>query len=383
MVQLFTLRALVRKLRREPGRTMLSIVAIAAAMALVLVFEGFRSGLYREIRAFPEAMPADLIAMQPGVSNLLGARSILPRRARAEVEAVPGVKVAHPLAGMPLIYTQGPRSAPVYILAYDTAGAPRRLVAGRHVEQKGEIVVDSVLARRFGLRSGDQVEFLGYRFTIVGLSTETTNPFNPYVFVRLVDLVDLYIAGDLPEDLPLDSALSFLLIELERGVDPEAVRAEIERRAPSVDVYTPAEVGESDARRARGFMGPALNLLVAVAYAGGTMVIALTLYVSVVARMREFGIMKAIGASQRRLGQEVVVEALIVLLAALGVAAAMATAVASLAGWAAPQYPVEPLEGQALLRSSVAGVAMACVGALFPIVWVRGVEPALVFRQGE
>src|SRR4029450_11271946 len=103
------LDAPARKLLHGPGRPRLSILSVASAIALVLVFEGFRTGLYREIRDFPAEMPADLIAMQAGVSNLLGARSVLPRRARAEVEAVPGVKVAHPLGGIPLIYTHGAR----------------------------------------------------------------------------------------------------------------------------------------------------------------------------------------------------------------------------------------------------------------------------------
>ena len=54
------------------------MLAVASAIARVLAFEGFRTGLYQEIRAFPEALPTDLIAMQPGVSNLLGAPSVLP-----------------------------------------------------------------------------------------------------------------------------------------------------------------------------------------------------------------------------------------------------------------------------------------------------------------
>ena len=89
-VQALALRALARRLLREPGRALLSVLAVSSAIALVLVFEGFRTGLYQEIRAFPGAMPADLIAMQPGVSNLLGARSVLPvsatrgRRTRAD-----------------------------------------------------------------------------------------------------------------------------------------------------------------------------------------------------------------------------------------------------------------------------------------------------------
>jgi hypothetical protein len=106
------LRNLCRNLLHEPGRTALSTLAVAAAITLVLVFEGFRVGLYHQVRAFPEGMPADLIATQAGVSNILGARSVLPQSARADVQAVPGVKAAHPLGGTPIIYTKGTRSAP-------------------------------------------------------------------------------------------------------------------------------------------------------------------------------------------------------------------------------------------------------------------------------
>jgi hypothetical protein len=40
------LRGFARKLLQEPGRPILSILAVASAIALVLVFEGFRTGLY-------------------------------------------------------------------------------------------------------------------------------------------------------------------------------------------------------------------------------------------------------------------------------------------------------------------------------------------------
>jgi len=99
-------------LAREWRRTTLSVAAVGAAVALVLVFQGFRAGLYAQARAFPEGLPADLVATQAGVSGILGSRSVLPQSARAEIEAVPGVRAAHPLAGMPAIYSRGTESSP-------------------------------------------------------------------------------------------------------------------------------------------------------------------------------------------------------------------------------------------------------------------------------
>lgn len=372
-----------RTLLREPARTTLNVLAVASAVALVLLFEGFRVGLYEQIRSFPAALPADLVAVQAGVSNVLGARSILPRGARAEVEAVPGVRVAHPLAGIPLIYSRGERVSPIYVVAYDTAGGPRRLSRGRGIVETGEVVIDAALASKYRLGPGDAVELLGYRFTIAGLSADGTNFFDPYVFVRLVDLVDLYMAGDLPGDLPLDAALSFLLIELEPASDRDGVRAAIERKVDSVDVFTPAELAENDVERTRGFMGPPLDILVVVAYVVGALIVGLTLYASVADRMRDFGIMKAIGAPGIRLGREVIGEALVVSALAVGLGVALTLAVAAVLRWTMPAYLVVPLEAPVLVRTMLAVVAMATFGALLPVHRAVTVDPMLVFTQAE
>jgi hypothetical protein len=118
---------------------------------------------------------------------------------------------------MPVIFSRGDQSSPIYVVAYDTAGGPRHLVSGRGIAEKDEIVVDAALARKYGFAPGDSVEFLGHTFKIAGLSADGTNFFNPYVFARLEDVVDLYLAGDLPEELATNAALSFLLVDLEPG----------------------------------------------------------------------------------------------------------------------------------------------------------------------
>ena len=129
---------LIRSLRHRPGRTVTSVLAISVSIALVLLFEGFRAGLYQSVRTVPESLPATFVAMQAGVSNVLGARSVLPSSARAEIEAIPGVRVAHPLGGAPIIYAKGDVRSPVYVLAYDTAGARRLLDERGWTDQDGD-----------------------------------------------------------------------------------------------------------------------------------------------------------------------------------------------------------------------------------------------------
>ena len=376
------IRFLHRVMRSDRTRALLSVFAVAAAVALVLIFEGFRVGLYAQVRAFPAGLPADLVAVQAGVANVLGARSVLPQGARRAIQGIQGVKIAHPLGGLPLIYVPGERRSPVYVVAYDTAGGPRHIVAGREISEPNEIIVDAALAQRYRLGPGDRVDFLGHAFTIAGLSGDGTNFFDPYVFVRLVDMIDLFLAGDLPEEVASGAALSFLLIELEPGSDRNAVRAEIERRVESVDVFTPEELAANDVRRVQGFMGPSLNLLVGISYGVAVLVVAATLYGSILARRREFAIMKALGASRGWLRWDVLGESLVVSLVALGIGCALATGFAHFLGWAMPMYRVEPLQGRVVLRTAVGIMTMACFGAWLPIRMVARVDPALVFRQG-
>lgn len=374
------LRLLPVVLVRDRGRTLLSVLSVAGAIALVLTFEGVRAGLHQQTRSFAQHLPADLVAMQSGVANLLGARSVLPQSVRRAVERIPGVKTAHPLAGLPVIYSSGERISPVYVLAYDTAGGPLRIVEGRGIENADEIVVDANLARRHGFRSGDVVEFLGHRFVVAGLSGGTTNPFNPYVYARLDNLIDLYMAGDLPEQMA-ESALSFLLIELRDGADLRSVRETIERDVPEVDVYTPWEIGESDVQRVEGFLGPALSLLIAISWIVAALIVALTLYASVLGRLGELAIVRAIGAAKVAVAGLVVAEAVLVSLLAFAVALGLALGLSRLLGWVAPQYPVEPFGPALLGRVLLVQIATAAIAPIFAVRRAVVVDPVLVFAQ--
>lgn len=354
---------------------------MTASVSLILLFEGFQVGLYRQLRAFPEQLPTPLVALQAGVTRMAAQRSVLPSSTRAEVEAVAGVRAAHPVAGIPLIYEKGGRRTPIYVIAYDTAGAPRRLAAGRDIEGEREIVVDSALAAKYGLAVGSEVEVLGVRFRIVGLSAGTVSMINPYVFARYVDLVDLYLSGEFGNASAEPSLLSFLLIDVDPRADLRAVRAAVERSVPGVSVFSREELGENDVEMGRRMFAPILSLLVAIAYLVGTLVVGLTSYVSVVNRSRELAVMKAIGSRTAGLAADVLTETALVcaLSLLLGVAAAMA--VASVIEWLAPQYSVVPWSVAAIGRTSLAIGVIAGLGALAPLRHVASVEPAMAFRS--
>ena len=144
---------------------------------------------------------------------------------------------------------------------------------------------------------------------------------------------------------------------------------------------TPPELASNDVATVRALLGSVMNLMVAVAYVVGTLVIGLTLYASVFEQIRSFGIVKALGARNAHLYAYVLAQAGVFSITGFGLGIALSLGVAWLVSWLAPQYLVVPLDAQVLARSALAAFVMATTASLLPIRQVAEVDPVMVFRS--
>ncbi len=150
------IRLAYRQLLLDGPRTVLMSIVVGAVIAVLLALDGFEQGLYEQLRRAVRDRGGDLIATQAGVSTMIASRSTLPQLARQAVEAVPGVRIAHPLTSLPVIYDQDGRKTPIYLNVFDTAGGPTRIISGRAIQDNRGIVIDESLARRYGLKPGSR-----------------------------------------------------------------------------------------------------------------------------------------------------------------------------------------------------------------------------------
>jgi putative ABC transport system permease protein len=127
--------------------------------------------------------------------------------------------------------------------------------------------------------------------------------------------------------------------------------------------------------------GSPLRLMVAIAYLAGVLIVALTVYAQVAERRREYGIIKALGASRRRLGVLALAQTLI--LAVLGLAAGglLLAAGRALLGWARPQFEVV-ITGGLLVQAIGAALVMALLAAIAPARRLARLDPATAYRGG-
>ncbi len=370
-----------RQLRYNAARTALMVLVIGAVVSEVLILEGFLAGMYAQLRSTVLNRGGDLVLAQSGISNFIAVRSILPQLSRLDVEDVPGVVEAYPLTAMSAIYNRDGRKTPIIIFVYDEAGGPTDIILGDQISGDREIVIDKSLAKKYGFAVGDPIEISDFQFTVAGISTNSSAFFTPFAFINYDAMIDFYLESDIAADITTFPLLSFLLVEIEPGSDPRAVAQRIEASVAAADAFLPDELAQRDEAMGRDLLGPILGLLLIVSYAIGALVIGMFMFTAVRARIRSIGVLKALGFGPLSLSIAVISEAWVLTLLAIPVGILLAIAIAGVIHSIAPVYLIIPTEPSAVLRTSIACLAVAGLGALAPMRQVLRVDPAIVFRS--
>ncbi len=166
-----------RNLWQQKFRLALSVSGVALAMMLIILLNGFLAGIYVQITAYLDNTPAALIVAQDGVTNLLGATSLLPANAEDQARGALGVDQVMPIVSQFVIFDLHDEKIVGYMVGYDPeqGGGPWQLKDGRFPAADDEVVLDWVMAAKHGFALGDAMEILDETFTVVGLSDGTNS----------------------------------------------------------------------------------------------------------------------------------------------------------------------------------------------------------------
>lgn len=357
-----------RNILADRRRLLASVLGVGAAIALILLLQGLWTGFKVQISAYEDNVGADLFVGEPGTRNFLGVPSVLPMDAVQAVRDIRGVERAEPVAARFAVLDLHGRKQFTFLIGSvpGTMGGPWDLAAGRGVRGDDEIVVDRTLADQHGIELGDDLEVMGEPFRVVGLSAGTRSWMASFVFTTQ-DAVERLLS--------MPGTTSFVLV---RTGEPDVVAQAIRERT-GLAVLTPRELGDEDrALLARVMNGP-LSLMLLIAFAAGTLIIALTVYSAIVERVREYGIAKAMGARRGRLFRIVLGQTLII--AVLGTAAGylIFRGASRLVTSLRPQMWVQ-VSWAELGVASVAAALMAVLAAIIPTRRVARLDPASVYR---
>ena len=361
-----------RQLASEPAKLAVSVLAIAAAVALVLLLTGLRRGMGEQVTLYLDRQPPVLVG-QAGARNFMAQTSVLPEALGERLEGVPGVAAAAPISEQFAMLTLHGRRVLPLLVGFDPgrAGGPWSLAAGRAPRARGEIVLDRVLAEEHGLEVGSSVSYRGTPLRIVGLSRGTTAWMTPLAFATRATLNAL---NRQPR------TASFFLVSPRNGVSPAGLAARIERAVPGVSALTREEAAANDRSLFTGAFKGILLAMVTIAFAVAILVIGLTVYTSTSERGREYATLKAIGLGRGPLLRLAGTQAGALALAGAVVGTGLAFAGVSAAAALAPKYLiVVSTESVAMMVASA--LAMALVASFLPARYLARLDPASAFRR--
>src|SRR6266568_4855724 len=351
-------------------RSTLSVLGVGLAIMLILVLNGFLLGVDRAASTYLDHAPGSVVVARKDVKNFIVSSSLLPPGTTEAVRKTAGVAKVAPILTQSVYFELHGQKQFVEMIGYDSrfGGGPWSLVDGREPRADDEMVLDRVLAEQHGIAPGDTLPVLNRTFTVVGLSAGTSTWMMSFMFVPKTAAESLLLRP---------GATGFLLVTPANGISAETMRDRLST-LPGTHVLLKSELVANDvALLTRTFSAP-LRLMVGIALLVGVLVVGLIIYTATVERKREYGVLKAIGARNRRLYRVVTTQAMLVAMAGSMIGIELALGGAQLIMALRPQFLVV-IEPGASLQALAAGFVIAGLSALFPARLLARLAPADVF----
>lgn len=363
-----------RNLVRERTRLAVSVGGVAFSVLLILLLQGLYTGVNEEAARYLRSVGADVWVGQSGTRGGFGhSVSVLPSEMDGQVAAVDGVAEVAPLFGRPVVVSTGDGvEADVFLMGYDPAraGGPPSIVEGEDAPGPGEVIVDRVFARSEGVDVGDVLEVSGQQLRVAGIGSGGSSLLTQYAWAPIDDVAR--IAGT-------PGVVSYFVVEGADGTDPAALADAVRAGVTGTVTTTGDEFVDDSTADIRESFVPILFVLVVIAVVVGTAVIGLTIYTSVLEKRREYGVLKAVGFSNRRLLGIVVRQALIAGAFGFVAGVVLTIGVSALIERLLPEF-VTILRPVHLLLVALASVAMSALASLLPVRPLTRLHPAEVFR---
>jgi putative ABC transport system permease protein len=348
-------RMIAANLAHRPIRSLISIVAIALEVTLILMIVGLSLGILDDSKQRQAGIGADVIVMPPGSSFFVGLTG-----------APMSIKVGDIVAELPHVVTVAPvvtnvsSSGALEVISgidlksYEALG-PFRYLSGGPFQGPDDALIDDLFAHSKHVKVGDAIEILNHNFRVAGIVEHGKGARK---FIPIATMQDLTGAKD---------KASVFYLKLDSPSNADAAVNEI-KHVPGMERYQAVSMAyylsmmtPSNTPGLRSF----ITVVIGVSLIIGFLVIFQAMYTAVMERTREIGILKALGASKLYIVNVILRET--TLLSVLGIVVGVLFSVAARAALR-QKMPLLQVEFSLewMVRATVIAIVGALLGALYP-----------------
>jgi putative ABC transport system permease protein len=332
-------KMIVANLVHRPIRSVISIVAVAVEVTLILLIVGLALGILDDNKTRQKGTGADILVRPPGSANFAAFSS-------APVSVKVGdllLQQPHVVAVTPLVL-QTTNNIEILngidLKSFEELGGPMRYLKGGPFQGPYDMIVDDYQAASDKLYVGKKVKSLNHEFRICGVIPHGRGARR---YVPLKTLQEL---------IGMENKASVFYVKLDDPHNDTLVARQI-KSIPGMENYNVMTISEWLAIMSADNI-PGLSIFIKV-------VIGIAMVIT-----REIGILKSLGASRSYVVRVVLRETL--LLAVAGVLVGFAFSMAGRAGivHSFPTLRVLPITWKWALYATVIAIGGAMLGAIYP-----------------
>jgi putative ABC transport system permease protein len=348
-------KMILANLVHRPVRSLISIIAIALEVTLILLIVGLSLGMLNDAKNRTVGIGADLMIQPPGSSLFMGISGApVPAKIADVIRKQPHVAVVSPV-----VWQLNASGALEVIYGIDDSFQqlrPFQFLEGGPFQNPDDVIVDDYFATAKKVKVGDRIKILGPNdFRVSGI---VLNGHGARKFLQMSTLQELNGS---------QGKASVFFVKVDNPANIDLVKREIQNIEGMRDykVITMAEyLSMMTAGSLPGF-SQFITVVISVAVIIGFIVIFQAMYTAVMERTREIGILKSMGASKFYIVNVILRET--VVLAFGGIVLGIFLSMAARRGIHAklPTLPIQ-IDANWITYAILIAIGGAILGALYP-----------------
>ncbi|MEP7367129.1 MAG: FtsX-like permease family protein [Acidobacteriota bacterium] len=276
-------KLVLENLKHRPVRTLLSVVAIAIEVAMMLTLVGLSRGMLDEAARRARGVGADIWVRPPGSSVISLGTAPMPEGLVKYFEEQPHVKIAtgtiaQAIGGIDTV-------TGLDLEKFGALNGGFRYVAGGPFQGEDDIMVDERYAKQNHLKVGSTIKVLNRDWRISGI-------FESGKLARMV--LPLKRLQDLTSNT---GKLTQIFVKLDDPKLTTQVLAEFKKKMPDYAIYSIEEFTSLFSVNGVKGLREFITVVIVLSAIVGFLVVFLSMYTAVLERTREIGVLKSLGAS--------------------------------------------------------------------------------------
>jgi len=271
-------------IKHRPMRTALSTLLIAVPVTLMLTLVGLSRGFVNDSAARTRGIGADIFVRAPDAAIMGFTANTIPEKVVAKLAQLPHVKVA---SGVATQQVSGWTAVTgIDYPSFNAMSGGFTFDEGHAFVNRNDIVVDSYYAGQAHVHAGSKLNILQHEWNVAGV-------------VEPGKLSHIFLPLPVVQDLASSTGkVSQIYLKLDDPKNTKAVIDQLNQMLPGYHIYPLEELLALTTVDKVPFLRPFINVIIGVGVLIGFAVVSLSMYMAVLQRTREIGILKSLGASK-------------------------------------------------------------------------------------